>query len=167
MLFYKDIFSKDELLSDSYNMELVDGVVWEADCAMIQIYNQLADTDANPYTEDDAENVEEMAETVNKIVHSFRLQLTSFDKASFMLHIRGYKKKVKAHLSKNDPDQVEAFEKGARTYVKKVISSFDDWEFYTGESMEPDAMVVMLSYREDGTTPFVAVWKHGWEEIEA
>ena len=64
-------------------------------------------------------------------------------------------------MAENDPDSVEAFEKGATAYVKKVLGSFKDWEFYTGESMDPDAMVVLLNYREDGTTPYVAIWKHG------
>ena len=70
-------------------------------------------------------------------------------------------KRIKAYLAENDPDSVEAFEKGATAYVKKVLGSFKDWEFYTGESMDPDAMVVLLNYREDGTTPYVAIWKHG------
>ncbi len=73
-------------------------------------------------------------------------------------------KKVKAYLNEHDPESVEAFEKGATKYVKKVIGSFKEWEFFTGESMDPDGMIVLLNYREDGTTPFVAVWKHGVKE---
>ena len=26
--------------------------------------------------------------------------------------------------------------------------------------------VVLMNYREDGTTPFVTVWKHGLEEMK-
>ena len=98
---------------------------------------------------------------VNNVVHSFRLQQTAFDKKSFLTYIKGYMKAVKAKLQETNPEEVPKFEKGAQTYVKKVIGSFKDWEFFTGESMDPDAMVVMLNYREDGTTPFVAIWKHG------
>jgi hypothetical protein len=51
-------------------------------------------------------------------------------------------------------------------YAKKVIGSFKDWEFFTGESMDPDGMIVLLNYREDGTTPYVVVWKHGLSEMK-
>lgn len=54
-------------------------------------------------------------------------------------------------------EEVKEFETGASTFAKKVVGSFKDWEFFTGESMDPDGMVVLLNYREDGTTPYVCV----------
>ena len=40
-------------------------------------------------------------------------------------------------------DEVTAFEKGAQTYVKeKLLPNFKDFEFFTGESMNPDGMYV-------------------------
>jgi Translationally controlled tumour protein len=38
-------------------------------------------------------------------------------------------KAVKAKLAETAPDQVEAFEKGAQTYAKKIVSNFKDFEF--------------------------------------
>jgi len=38
-------------------------------------------------------------------------------------------KAVKAELQKTQPDQVEAFEKGAAAYAKKIIANFKDFEF--------------------------------------
>lgn len=51
-------------------------------------------------------------------------------------------KKVLAHLkAKGAPDsEIDTFKKGAATFSKKVLSSFKDWEFYTGESMDVDGM---------------------------
>lgn len=161
MIIYTDIFSGDELLSDAYDAKTIDGVIFEADCQMVTVKEGDVDIGANPSAEDADEDVDEDAITVNNVVYSFNLQPTSFDKKSFMVYIKGYMKKVKAYLQENDPDSVETFEKGATTYVKKVLKSFKDWEFYTGESMDPDAMVVLLNYREDGMTPYVAIWKHG------
>ncbi|ODV78189.1 translationally controlled tumor protein [Suhomyces tanzawaensis NRRL Y-17324] len=160
MLIYKDIFTDDELLSDAYDLTEVDGVILEADCAMVKVGDGDIDIGANPSAEDAEEALEDGTETVNNVVHSFRLQQTQFDKKSFLGYIKGYMKKVKAHLAEKDPEAVETFEKGAATYVKKVIGSFNDWDFYTGESMDPDGMIVLLNYREDGTTPYVAIWKH-------
>lgn len=164
MIIYKDVFSGDELLSDAYPIKEVDGAVLEADCAMVKVGGENIDIGANPSAEDAAEDVEDGSETVNNVVHSFRLQQTGFDKKSFVSYIKGYMKAVKGKLQETDPEAIPAFEKGAQAYVKKVIGSFKDWEFFVGESMDPDAMVVMLNYREDGVTPFVAIWKHGVTE---
>jgi hypothetical protein len=51
-------------------------------------------------------------------------------------------KKVKESLKANgaSDDEVTAFEKGAATYAKKIIANFKDYDFYIGESMDPDAM---------------------------
>lgn len=165
MLIYKDIISGDELLSDAYDTTLVNGAVYEANCAMVNVSGGGdVDIGGNPSAEDGDEDLEDGTETVNNVVYSFRLQQTSFDKKSFLTYIKGYMKRVKAHLAEKNPDEIETFEKGATAYVKKVIANFGDWDFYTGESMDPDAMVVLLNYREDGTTPFVAIWKHGVSE---
>ncbi|EGV61050.1 hypothetical protein PSN45_002041 [Yamadazyma tenuis] len=164
MIIYTDFISGDELLSDAYDVTLVDGVIYEADCDMVKVGGGDVDIGANPSAEDGGDDLEEGVETVNNVVYSFRLQNTGFDKKSFLTYIKGYMKKVKAHLAEVNPDAIETFEKGATTYVKKVVSSFNDWEFYTGESMDPDAMIVLLNYREDGTTPYVAIWKHGVKE---
>ena len=100
-------------------------------------------------------------ETVNNVVYSMRLRSTQFDKKSYLTYLKGYMKKVKAHLAEKTPERVEAFEKAAQSYAKKIIGSFSDWEFYTGDSMDPDAMVVLLNYREDGITPYLVYFKDG------
>lgn len=166
MIIFTDVISGDELLSDAYDSKLVDGVVFEANCDMIKVGDDDVDIGGNPSAEDAEEEVESGATTVNNIVYSFRLQQTLFDKKSFLTYIKGYMKRIKAQLAESDPEAIETFEKGAQTYIKKVIGSFGDWDFYTGESMDPDAMVILLNYREDGTTPYVAIWKHGIKQTK-
>ena len=68
---------------------------------------------------------------------------------------------MKAVKAKLPEDEVAAFEKGAQAFAKKIVANFKDYEFYTGESMDPDGMVLLLNYREDGVTPYLTVWKHG------
>lgn len=153
-------------MSDAYDIKLVDDVIYEADCQMVTVGDGDVDIGANPSAEGGDEELDSTKETVNNVVYSFRLQQTAFDKKSFLTYIKGYMKTIKAKLQESNPDQVEVFEKGAQKYVKKVIGSFNDWEFYTGESMDPDGMLVLLNYREDGTTPFVAIWKHGVTEYK-
>ena len=51
-------------------------------------------------------------------------------------------KAVKAKLQEagKSAEEIKEFETGAQTFAKKVLGSFKDWEFYTGETMDPDAM---------------------------
>ncbi|KAK5997447.1 Translationally-controlled tumorhomolog-like protein [Cladobotryum mycophilum] len=165
MLLFYDIISGDEIISDSFDPKEVDGIVYEADCAMITLEAVNVDTGANASAEGgDEEGVEDQAVKVNNILSTFRLQSTSFDKKSYLAYLKGYMKAVKAALEAQgkSKEEVDAFTNGAQKYVKeKLVPKFKDFEFYTGETMNPDAMVVLLNYREDGVTPYVIVWKHG------
>ncbi|KAK2594541.1 hypothetical protein QQS21_007760 [Conoideocrella luteorostrata] len=173
MIIYKashhDVLTGDEVLSDSYPLKEVDGIVYEADCAMITEQAVNVDTGANASAEEADEGVEDAAVKVNNIVHSFRLQSTSFDKKSYLTYLKGYMKAVKSAMQGRgaSTEDITAFEKGAQGYVKeKLLPNFKDFEFYTGESMNPDGLIVLLNYREDGTTPYVIVWKHGLSEMK-
>merc|ERR1712080_94831 len=169
MLIYKDILTGDEIISDSYEPKLVDDIVYEADCAMITEAGVTVDTGANASAEEAEEAVEDAETKVNNIVHSFRLQSTNFDKKGYLGYLKGYLKAVKAKLQEKgaDADTITAFEKGAQAYVKdKLLPNFKDLEFYTGESMDPDGLVVLLNYRDDGVTPYIIVWKHGLEAMK-
>lgn len=54
-------------------------------------------------------------------------------------------KAVKTKLQETNPERVEAFEKGAQAFAKKIVGNFKDYEFYIGESMNPEGMVALLS----------------------
>ena len=38
-------------------------------------------------------------------------------------------KTVKAKLAETNPERIEAFEKGAAAYAKKIVANFKDFEF--------------------------------------
>jgi hypothetical protein len=38
-------------------------------------------------------------------------------------------KAVKAKLAESKPDRVDAFEKGAAAFAKKIVANFKDYEF--------------------------------------
>jgi len=157
----------DEMFSDAFPLKLIDDIVYEVDCQVITV-KAGADVDigGNPSAEEGEEALEEGASQVNNIVHSFRLQTTSFDKKSYLTYLKAYMKAVKAKLAETNPDRVEAFEKGAQGYAKKIVANFKDFEFYTGESMNPDGMVALLNYRADGVTPYFTFWKDGLKEVK-
>ncbi|KAJ6599021.1 translationally controlled tumor-associated [Mycena vulgaris] len=163
MLLYEDILTGDEMFSDAFPVKLVDDIVYEVDCSMIVVKPGDVDIGANPSSEEQEEALEEGATQVNNVVFSFRLQSTSFDKKSFLGYLKGYMKAVKGKLA---PERVEAFEKGAAAFAKKIVANFKDYEFYTGEGMNPDGMVALLNYRDDGVTPYFTFWKDGLKEIK-
>lgn len=169
MIIFKDIITGDEIISDSYPLKEVDGIAYEADCAMINIGGETFDTGANASAEEAEDGIEDTTEKVNNIVHSFRLQSTTFDKKSYLTYLKGYMKTIRTKLGEagKSEEEIKEFETGAQKFAKNtILANFKDWEFYTGESMNPDGMVILLNYREDGVTPYVVVWKHGLNEMK-
>ncbi|CDZ98781.1 translationally-controlled tumor protein [Phaffia rhodozyma] len=168
MLLFSDIITGDELFSDAYDVhDKEDGSI-EVDCQMITVKEGDVDIGANASAEEAAEELESGAETVNNVVYSMRLQSTQFDKKSYMTYLKDYMKTLKTALKdagKSD-DDIKAFEKRAQGLAKKVLGNFKDYEFLTGESMNPDGMVALLNYREDGVTPFITFWADGLKEIK-
>lgn len=138
----QDIITGDELISDSFDLKEVDDIVYEADCRNITLGAVEVNTGANASAEEAAEDTEDGAQTVLDVVHSFRLTNTQFDKKAYLSHLKTYMKKVKETMKANgaDDEAVAAFEKGAGAYAKKIISNFKDYDFYIGESMDPDGM---------------------------
>lgn len=131
------------MISDSYDLKEVGGVVYEADCAMITEGAVQVNTGANASAEEAEEALDDQDVKVNNIVNSFRLQSTTFDKKSYLTYLKGYMKAVKSKLQEKgaSEEEITTFEKGAQAYVKStLLANFKDWEFYTGESQDPDGM---------------------------
>ena len=144
MLLYEDIISGDEMVSDGFKIIEVDDIAYEVNCRMVIVKEGEVDIGANASAEEETEALEDGAVTVNDVVHSFRLQSTSFDKKAYMTYIKGYMKAVKKYLEENNPDRVPIFEDKVKDFVKKILGNFGDYEFYTGESMNPDGAVALL-----------------------
>ena len=166
MLLFNDIITDDELCSDGYDVKEVDDVAYEVDCEMIIVKEGDVDIGGNPSAEEVEEALESGATQVNNVVNGFRLQQTSFDKKSYLTYLKGYMKAVKTKLQETNPDRVPVFEKNAQAFAKKIVTNFKDYEFYVGESMNPEGMVALLNYREDGTTPYFTFWKDGIKQVK-
>jgi len=168
MLIYTDIISGDEMFSDAFPMKDIDGVAYEVDCEMTVVKEGDVDIGANPSAEEMEEALESGATTVNNVVHSFRLQPTTYDKKTYLSHLKGYMKAVADKLENREDGAaaVADFKAKANVFAKKIVANLKDYEFYTGESMDIDGMVALLNYREDGVTPFFTFWKHGLKEVK-
>jgi len=163
MLLYTDIISGDELITDAFDLKVVDDIVYEVDGKLISVKEGDVDIGANPSAEEQEESLESNEEKIINIIHSNRLSKTTFDKKSYLSYLKDYMKKIAEKLPE---DRKEAFKSGAQAYAKKVVANFKDFEFYTGETMDPEGMVILVNYREDGITPYFIFWKDGLKEVK-
>lgn len=84
----QDLITGDEIISDSYNLKEIDGIVYEADCKKIAVGGETIDIGANPSAEEGEEALDDTTQMVLDVAHSFRLQETSFDKKSYLTHLK-------------------------------------------------------------------------------
>ena len=75
--------------------------------------------------------------------------------------------KVTKHMEENGRgDKVDSFKANINKVMKDLMGRFKDLEFFTGESMDPDAMILILDYKDiDGTeVPCILAFKDGLDE---
>ncbi|RHZ53244.1 translationally-controlled tumor protein [Aspergillus thermomutatus] len=178
MIIYKDIISGDEVLADTFNIKEVDGVLYECDCRKyLKRKNEDFELEgANPSAEGGDEDAGGEGEEVmvHDIEDQFRLVWLKTEegmkpsKEHFKTHLKTYMKKVLTKLQeKGAPaEEIDAFKKGAPAAVKKILANYDNYDVLMGQSMDGDAMHVLIDFREDGVTPYATLWKHGLEEMK-
>eukprot|EP00070_Physeter_catodon_P037097 XP_028343991.1 translationally-controlled tumor protein homolog [Physeter catodon] len=197
MKVFKDVFTGDELCSDSYNQEapmndedLKDGnllSIFCFDCPPFRFDSHFSfvhllflvlfavSGDARPQcrvfrvvefarSEEDGGGVDASTETVVDVIDAFRLQETPFSKKEFGVYIKGYMQRVKALLEKEQPDRVDKFMSGAQALVKKILGSFDDFQFFLGESADCEAGVVFAYYKDGEDSPRLIYIRDGLKE---
>merc|ERR1712193_401537 len=133
---YIDVFSGDELFSDTYKVTLKDNVMYE----VVGKYETRKEGEvvlegANASEECADEGTDESSVSGIDVVLNHRLVETGF----------GDKKGFTAYL---------------KAYMKKVL------QFFTGENMDPDAMIAMCEYKEVNgeERPVLMFFKHGLRE---
>ncbi|KAJ5648850.1 Translationally-controlled tumor protein [Penicillium longicatenatum] len=179
MIIYTDIISGDEILSDTYKITPAEDcpILWETNCRKYtkKVGEDFELAGANPSAEDaaDDDNGEAEMVMVHDIEDQFRLVWLKVEeglkpsKDAFKAHLKAYIKKInKALTDKGDEEAVKEFQKHAGAAMKKIIANYDDYDILMGQSMNGDAMHVLINFREDGVTPFATVWKHGFKEIK-
>ncbi|KAM7407663.1 hypothetical protein PAMA_003409 [Pampus argenteus] len=167
MIIYKCMITEDEMFSDIYKVKVSEnGIFYEVEGKTITRTEGFDDSliGANASAEEMSESNESSCVSGIDIVLNHKLQETAFDKKGYMLYIKDYMKAIKTKLQEENPDRVEAFMAGAKEEVQKVLKKINDYRFFIGENMNPDGMVGLLDYREDGITPFMLFFKDGLVE---
>ena len=111
----------------------------------------------------EGEGTESTVITGVDIVMNHHLQETSFTKEAYKKYIKDYMKSIKGKLEEQRPERVKPFMTGAAEQIKHILANFKNYQFFIGENMNPDGMVALLDYREDGVTPYMIFFKDGLE----
>ncbi|KAG8452307.1 hypothetical protein GDO86_004205 [Hymenochirus boettgeri] len=162
MIIYKCCVSGDEMFSDIYKMKEC-GVCFEVDGKIVTRTEGIDDAliGGNASAEGPEEQCDSTTVSGVDIVMNHKLQETGFTKESYKSYIKGYLKLIKERLEETNPDRVKPFMSGATEMVKRILANFKDYQFFVGERMNPDGMVALLNYREDGITPYMLFFKDG------
>ena len=159
MKIYKDLFNEDELCSDVYPVEMVDG------CMLKVTGKRVTKVEGGDYgiggDEDDGGIADAEAVSVINVVDAHGLTETNFDKKSFMVYIKTYMKRLLGSLKKDNPERAQKFQGEAQAFVKKVLGRFNEYQFFYGPAMDVEAMIVLCDYAEDGLTPRFYFWHDG------
>jgi len=168
MKVYKELFTGDEVMSDSYklsppfgNEELAD-VAFEVVGRRVQKGGDCGIARNTEEGEDDGG--EEASETVIDIIDGFKLTETGFSKKEYTLYIKGYMKRVENHLAAHNPSRVDAFKSGAAKLIKEILGKYDDFQFFMGESTDPEAGLVYSYYPDGSEVPHNIYIKDGLKE---
>merc|ERR1712088_49377 len=171
MKIFKDVFSGDELFSDTYPMTLKDNVMWE----VVGKYETrkegeivLAGANASEDAQGEDDGADESSVSGVDVVLNHQLVETGFgDKKGFTAYLKAYMKKVLKYLEENDrASEIDEFKTNIQKVMKDLMGNFKDLQFFTGESMDPDAMIAMCEYKDVGgeERPVLMFFKHGLEE---
>ncbi|XP_074024265.1 translationally-controlled tumor protein isoform X1 [Numenius arquata] len=159
---------EDEMFSDIYKIrEVANGLCLEVEGKMVtrtegQIDDSLIGGNASAEGPE-GDGTEATVITGVDIVINHHLQETSFTKESYKKYIKDYMKAIKARLEEHKPERVKPFMTGAAEQIKHILANFKNYQFFVGENMNPDGMVALLDFREDGVTPYMIFFKDGLE----
>jgi len=177
MLIYKDIFSGDELCSDSFPMKLVDGVVYEFTGKFVsRKAGDVVLAGSNP-SEEDPDDVGGGDEFVEKgidiVLNHSLMEMTEVysDSAAFKDWVKEYLKKLLTHLKsagKSDAEITE-FKTKIQTWVAGLMKKdrFKELQFFSGPGDNAaDGQLGIMEWRDvNGTQlPIFMLVKAGLEE---
>merc|ERR1711994_1131430 len=170
MEIFKDVFSGDELFSDTYPMKLVDDCLYEVYGKHISRTEGDIQLEGSNASAEGGEDEGGDASTVSGVdlVLNHRLTETGFgSKKDYMVYLKDYMKKVIKYLEENDrTSEVDTFKNNINKVMKELLGKFKDLQFFTGESMDADAMILIMDYKDyqGEERPVLMAFKHGLTE---
>merc|ERR1739848_361515 len=169
MKIYEDVFSGDEMFSDTYLIKLVHDCLWEVTGKHIsRTQDEIQLAGANASAEEADEGTDTTSESGVDVILNHRLVETGFgSKKDYTVYLKDYMKKVVKYLEENDrKDEVDGFKTNISGVMKDLLGKFKDLQFFTGESMDAEAMIMIMDYKDyqGEERPVLMAFKHGLNE---
>ncbi|KAF0686818.1 Aste57867_21415 [Aphanomyces stellatus] len=181
MLVWQDIFTEDEVVSDSHKVypakdkegNLISGMI-EVASRTVSKGGDVIDIGAgNAFGGGgDDEGVDDSIETVNNIIDEsvgFGYTETGFNsKADLKTYLKSYFRKIMKHLKSSDAsdEDLEAFKSDAQEIVKSLVGMYDDLQYYLFRTMDTEAGMAFSYYKDGETTPVFMYIKWGLKEVK-
>merc|ERR1712240_621173 len=170
MKLYRDYLTGDEMFVDTSKHEIISDAFY----MVIGKHITMAGDDiqlegANASAEEAAEEVDSTSVSGIDVVLHQRLQETSFgSKKDYMLYLKEYMKNLTKKLNEEGKTEAVAKLKSIQAPLLEILKNFKDLQFFTGESQDPDGMIVLLDYKEiDGEEkPVLYFPMYGLEELK-
>ena len=141
---FSDLISGDEMVSDSYPHQLV----YENAVMEVKAKYTTKGSDAIAIASDDVMDDDEQGETVVDIVDSFQLNEINLSKKEVMVWAKGYLTAVTTKLKETNPDRIPDFKKGSTAALKLILSKHDEFQIFTGKSVEMDGALAFAYQKE-------------------
>uniref|UniRef100_A0A2Q4QPW1 Translationally-controlled tumor protein homolog n=1 Tax=Caenorhabditis japonica TaxID=281687 RepID=A0A2Q4QPW1_CAEJA len=164
MLIYKDIFTDDEIASDSFPMKLVDDLIYEFKGRhVVRKEGEIVLAGSNPSAEEGAEDDgsdEHVERGIDIVLNHKLVEMNCYEDASmFKAYVKKFMKNVidKMEENKRDKADVDAFKKKIQAWVVSLLAKdrFKNLAFFIGERAAEGAengQVAIIEYRDvDGT----------------
>ncbi|ELW72885.1 Translationally-controlled tumor protein [Tupaia chinensis] len=168
MIIYRDLISHSEMFSDIYkNQEITEGLCLEVEGKTVSrtednIDDSLIGVSASAEGPE-GEGTESTVVNGVDMVMNHHLQENSFIKETYKKSIKDYMNLIKGRLEEQRPERVKPFMTGAAEQITHILANFKNYQFLIGENTNPDGMVALLDYHEDGVTPYMIFFNDGLE----
>mmetsp|Transcript_24198 Transcript_24198/g.68137 ORF Transcript_24198/g.68137 Transcript_24198/m.68137 type:complete len:180 (+) Transcript_24198:136-675(+) len=173
MIIYKCRFTGDEMLSDAFKPTPVKDDDGNEVVGLFKIESQKVNKDSGASVDigcgsefgGGADDLDDGAELVNNVIDEsigFDLHEVPMSKKDVKEYLQGYCKNLRQKLKDDDkvagPD-VKAFTQSAPAFCKWILSKYDDMQFFTSSSMDPDGSMAFGFY--EGVNPSFVYIKMG------
>ncbi|KRY84614.1 Translationally-controlled tumor -like protein, partial [Trichinella pseudospiralis] len=171
MIIYRDLFSGDELCSDTFPMKLVNDVVFEfTGKHVVRKLGEVTLEGANPSAEEFDEGTEEQMESGIDIVLNHQLMEMPMyqDIKIFKDWIKEYMKKLVEKMKSDgeSEESISKFKKNMQEYVTSLLKKdrFKELQFFSGPGENAaEGQLAIVEYRQvsDTEQPIVMLIKQG------
>jgi len=172
MIIYKDIFTQDELASDTYPTQLVDDLIFEFKGKYeVRKEGEIVLAGSNPSAEEAEEGADDSAvqRGVDIVLNHQLVEMPVYQNAAvFKDWVKEYVKKLIDHVKSEgmNDDDLKTFKTKIQGWVSSLLKKerFQNLQFYCGAGENAaDGQLAIMEYRKTGEEdiPFVMLVKQG------